>query len=60
MGCRESILRCCTDQAAKVHAQATDILRVFTDTSTPHEDSRDEGGDGEKVEADDSIDVYGV
>ena len=57
MGCRTSILQCCTNKAAKVHAQATEILRVFTDTSPVEAD------DKEGVEQDtdaDNIDVYGV
>lgn len=57
MGCKASILRCCTDRAAKVHAQATEILRVFTDTSSPPED---ENADEFAMEDDDSLDVYGV
>ena len=53
MGCRTSILQCCTDKAAKVHAQATDILRVFTDTSPSVDDEED-------VEDESNLDVYGV
>ena len=57
MGCRTSILQCCTDKAAKVHAQATEILRVFTDTSpveTDNEEGVEQGAD------EDNPDVYGV
>ena len=57
MGCRTSILQCCSDKAAKVHAQATDILRVFTDTS-PVEAEDEEGVEQDADEG--NLDVYGV